>query len=199
LGLKLFAESSGANNEGNQEAFPGRFPLKGESAMSMNLSKVVQIVAVFALACISPYSEAGGGGGGGGGLPKLPTKGTCGFLLTFNYPFVYLFDDPGDGWGMDALGTINFQTSTISVNIILQNHPLPSGSNFTESQLVITAPFTTVAGPIPGSFTITFALPDNSPFTFNLIPVNKGNTILMQGFNPNAGSQDASTTGRCEM
>jgi len=163
--------------------------------MTTRLLKSARIIAVVALVCVSSFAEARGGGGGGG----LPTKGTCGFLINQSYPFAYLYDDPGNGWGLDALGTIDFQTKTISANLILQDHPLPPGSTFTESQLVIIAPFTTAAGPIPGSFTITFNLPDNSPFTFNLIPVNKGSTILMQGFNPNAGSQDASITGRCEM
>ena len=159
---------------------------------------VARIVAVAALMCLTifpDYALARGGGGGGG----LPTKGTCGFLVNMHYPFAYLYDDPGNGWGLDALGTIDFQTHTISINLVLQDHPDPPGSTFTESQLQITSPFTTAAGPIPGSFTITFTLPDNSPFTINLIPVNVGKTILMQGFNPNAGSQDGSITGRCEM
>lgn len=162
--------------------------------MTTSLTKSARIVALVALVCVSTFAESRGTGGGG-----LPTKGTCGFLLNMSYPFVYLFNDPGDGWGLDALGTIDFTTKTISVNIILQDHPDPPGANFTESQLVIASPFTTVPGPVPGSFTMTFNLPDNSPFTFNLVPVNGGKTILMQGFNPTAGSQDGSITGRCEV
>lgn len=168
--------------------------------MTTSLIKSARIVAAVALACVSTYSECashGGGGSGGGGVTGLPTKGTCGFLLTMSYPFVYLYDNPGAGWGLDGLGTINFQTSTISVNITLQDHP--PGQNFTESPLAFTAPFTILAGPIPNSSTITFNLPDNSVFTFNLIAVNGGKTILMQGFSPSAGSQDGSITGRCEM
>ena len=162
--------------------------------MSTSLVKSARIAAVLALACVSPYSESKSHGGNG-----LPTKGTCGFVINMSYPFAYLYGDPGDGWGMDGLGTLNFQTSTISVNLILQDHPLPPGSAFTESQLVITAPFTTTAGPIPGSSTITFTLPDNSPFAFNIVAVNGGKTFLMQGVNPTPGDQDGSVTGRCEM
>jgi hypothetical protein len=98
---------------------------------------------------------------------------------------------------VDALGTIDFQTSTISVNITLMDPaPLPS----TQSPFAFTTTFTTSTGPIPNSSTITFNIPnDPTVLTFNLIAVNGGKTILMQGFNPTAGGQDGSITGRCEM
>jgi hypothetical protein len=115
-----------------------------------------------------------------------------------SYPFTYLHgNDPGDGWGLDALGTINFVTKTISVNItLIDPAPLPS----VEAPFSFTTTFTTSPGPVPGSSTITFSFPDNGgTFTFNLIAVNGGKTILMQGFNPNAGGQDGSIVGKCEM
>jgi hypothetical protein len=170
--------------------------------MTTSLIKSARIVAIVALACVSTYSECanhgGGGGGGGGGLSGLPTKGTCGFLLTMSYPFAYLHgNNPGPGWGVDALGTIDFQTSTIAINITLEDPaPLPSK----QYPLTFTTTFTTSAGPIPNSPTITFNIPnDPSVYTINLIAVNGGKTILMQLFSPTPGSQDGSVTGTCEM
>lgn len=154
--------------------------------------KAARVVAVVALAWVSTYSECALA------IAPLPTKGTCGFAFPMNYPFAYVNgNDPGDGWGVDALGTINFLTKTISVNIILINPaPLPS----TEAPFSFTATFTTSPGPVPGSSTITFTIPgDTTVVTFNLIAVNGGKTILMQGFSPTAGSQDGSSIGRCEM
>lgn len=160
--------------------------------MTTNLTmKGARIVAVVALTWASTYSESALA------VAALPTKGTCGFQLTMTYPFAYLHgNDPGPGWGLDALGTINFQTKTISANItLIDPAPLPS----TETPLTFTAPFTTVPGPIPGSSTITFSFPgDTAVFGINLIAVNGGKTILMQFFAP-PGGQDGSITGKCEM
>ena len=170
--------------------------------MTTRLIKSARIVAIVALACVSTYSECanhgGGGGSGGGVVPTLPTKGMCGFLLTMSYPFAYLHgNNPGPGWGVDALGTIDFQASTIAFNITLENPaPLPS----TQFPFTFTTTFTTSAGPIPNSSTITFSIPDDpSVYTINLIAVNGGKTILMQFFSPTPGNQDGSSTGRCEM
>jgi len=169
--------------------------------MTTSPIKSARIFAVFALACVLTYSECalarGGGGGGGGGGTALPTKGICGFILTLSYPFVYLYgNDPGPGWGIDALGTIDFGTSTISLNITLMDPaPFPP----TQYPLTFTTTFTTSAGPIPNSSTITFNFPGSaSVFAFNLIPVNGGKTILMQGISP-TGGQDGSATGTCQM
>jgi len=156
------------------------------------IRKGARLVALFALVCASTYSASALA------IAPLPLKGTCGFALTMNYPFAYLHgSDPGDGWGVDTLGTINFLTKTISVNIILIDPaPLPS----VEAPFSFTTTFTTSPGPVPGSSTITFTIPgDTTVVTFNLIAVNGGKTILMQGFSPTAGSQDGSSIGRCEM
>jgi hypothetical protein len=127
---------------------------------------------------------------------SLPTSGVCGFLMSFNYPFVYLYGaNPGANWGMNFIGTIDFGAKQISGNVISQN---PAGSATTETQQTFNAAFTTAAGPISGSYTMTFGSGSNTQ-TINLIPVNNGNTILLQYFNPNAGSQDAGAQGVCQM
>src|SRR5215470_3740609 len=100
----------------NQDTFPARsFPHRGESAMTTSLTKKGgRMVVVVALAWAAMYSACALA------IAQIPGKGTCGFLLTMSYPFTYLHgSDPGPGWGLDALGTINFQTKTISVNITL--------------------------------------------------------------------------------
>ena len=156
------------------------------------IKKGARMVAVVALAWASTYSAYALA------ITQLPGKGTCGFVFTNSYPFAYLHgSDPGPGWGTSVLGTINFQTSTISLNIILIDPaPLPS----TEAPVTFTTTFTTSPGPVPGSSTITFSFPNDDPVvTLNLIAVNGGKTILMQVFSPTAGSQDGSDTGRCEM
>jgi hypothetical protein len=156
------------------------------------IRKGARLVAGVALVCASTYSACALA------IAPLPGKGTCGFAFTNSYPFAYLNgSNPGDGWGTSVLGTINFVTKTISVNIILIDPaPLPS----VEAPFSFTTTFTTSPGPIPGSSTITFTIPgDTTVVTMNLIPVNGGKTILMQVFSPTAGSQDGSDTGRCEM
>jgi hypothetical protein len=190
---KLSSKASGANMKVIKTHFPRSFSHRGESAMTTSLiRKAARMVAVLALVLTSTYSASAFA------IAQIPGKGTCGFLLTMSYPFTYLHgSDPGDGWGLDALGTINFVTKTISFNItLIDPAPLPS----VEAPFSFTTTFTLSPGPVPGSSTLTFSFPDNGgTFTFNLVAVNGGKTILMQGFNPNAGGQDGSIVGKCEM
>jgi len=130
-------------------------------------------------------------------IAALPTSGVCGFAVSIQYPFVYIYgSSPGPGWGMNVLGTLDFGASKISANFVLQN---PIGPGTTESQVQVTAPFTAAAGPIAGSTTISFTPSGGTPLTFNLLAVNGGNTLLMQGFNPTAGSQDGGAAGVCQF
>ena len=121
--------------------------------------------------------------------------GKCGFAVSFQYPFAYLYPSPGPGWGMNQLGTINFDTHTITGNMVLQD---PAGPASVEYQKTYKASFTKKTGPIPGSYTITFSYPGGDVQVFNLIPVNNGNTILMQGIITTAGDQDAAIAGTCQ-
>ncbi len=127
----------------------------------------------------------------------LPTSGVCGFAIVLRRPFDYLDgSSPGSGYGVNWLGTINFSTSTITSNVVLQNPG--NAATTTESQISVSATFTKSAGPISGSTTIAFT-PFSNQWTLNLIPVNDGLTILVQAYSPVAGNQDAAAVGVCRM
>jgi len=140
-----------------------------------------------ALASFAPWASA---------IAPMPISGECGFVLSLQYPFAYLFgSNPGTGYGMNMLGTINYSTKTISANIVLQN---PAAANTTtESQSAFSVPYTVSSGPVAGSYTLTFTAAANT-LTINLIPVNGGNTALLQFFNPTAGGQNAGAAGVCQ-
>lgn len=128
-------------------------------------------------------------------LAASSLTGTCGFAVSFQYPFAYLYPNPGPGWGMNQLGTINFDKHTIKANVVLQD---PAGPASVEYQKSFQANFTKKTGPIPGSYTITFTYPGGDVQVFNLLPVNNGNTILMQGIVTTPGSQDGAIAGTCQ-
>lgn len=135
-------------------------------------------------------------------IATMPATGTCGFLATFHYPFVYLYSNPGPGWGMNVIAALNFDAKTISGNIVIQN---PAGPNSTETQSAISGPFTVANGPFGGSSTITttitFAGGQFPPtqFVFNVLPVNGGNTLMMQGGPGPVGGADAGVAGVCQF
>lgn len=130
-------------------------------------------------------------------LASLPTSGTCGFIESYDYPFVYMYGaSPGTGWGINFMGTINFTNKTISMDIVQEN---PAGSSTTETSTAFpNVPFTLSAGPITGTTTISFSL-GGTAMTYNLLPVNGGQTVLMQNYNKTSGSQDGGTVGVCQF
>jgi hypothetical protein len=139
--------------------------------------------------------------------PALPTSGVCGFSSAISYPFAYLYGpSPGTGYGMNWFGTINFASQVISINAVLENPG--NATNTTESQSALSnAPFLASAGPISGSYIISFnvdgtplsATPSNNQFEINVIPVNDGNTLLMQVYATTAGDQGGNIVGECDM
>jgi len=135
-------------------------------------------------------------------VATMPTTGTCGFLGTLQYPFVYLYPNPGPGWGMNIIATLNLDTKTINGNIVIQN---PAGPNSTESQASFSGPFTVTAGPFTGSSTInaTLTFSNNAigrtSFAWNVVPVNGGNTLLMQEGPGPVGGADGGMAGVCQF
>lgn len=132
-------------------------------------------------------------------LSSLPTSGTCAFVTTSSYPFVYLYgQSPGNGWGINFLGTLNFSTNTITLNAVIQNPG--NGTPLQEVQTSGSTTFTIGSGPIAGSSSLSFTLPGSSTAaTLNVIPVNSGNTLLLQQFNATAGSQDGGNVAVCQF
>jgi hypothetical protein len=124
--------------------------------------------------------------------PTIPSKGVCGFTMSPQYPFVYLYGStPGTNWSVAVLGTIDLSNKVVHTNVISQN---PAGSSTTETQSSSSDTFTGPnPGPFPGSYTIT-----TSNYVINIVPVKYGSTLLLQRFNT-TGSQDGGFVGQCQF
>lgn len=94
-----------------------------------------------------------------------------------NYSGNFQLATPGSTKGVNVLAVLDFNTSTISFNVtqVTIGNPNSYGTSETSTS------FTTVAGPLPNSYTITFTPPSSTAINLNLLPVNSGNTILVQG------------------
>jgi len=79
-----------------------------------------------------------------------------------------------------VMAVINFDNSTINYNVTQMNWLSTATGQFGE--VTGTTSFTTATGPITGSYTISFPVGSRT-LTLNLLPVNSGNTILVQGGN----------------
>jgi hypothetical protein len=109
--------------------------------------------------------------------------GTCGILGSIPHPFQT--GVVGVSYNLDLLATINFSTNTINYNFTVITITL-AGQTFSSNNG--SASFTTAAGPLTGSTTITFPFTPpggGAPITasLNVLPVNGGNTYLVQGNN----------------
>ncbi len=128
-------------------------------------------------------------------------SGSCGMLTAFPHPFIdsYLAftgtvnttngamsgnitTNSTGTKGMDVLAVIDFSTDTIAYNVtqatISATAPYVSYAA-AASSVQFSAP---VAGPITGSYTISFTPTGSSnAVTFNILPVNGSNTFLVQG------------------
>ena len=100
---------------------------------------------------------------------------------------------PNQGpYGVDVLAEINFSNSTVSYNVMQVSFNASANESYSASSGSV--PFTTTAGPagLPGSSTITFTPTGSPPMSLIILPVNSGNTILVQGTTD-------STRGVCQM
>ncbi len=96
----------------------------------------------------------------------------------------FQMEGPGSTQGVNLLAVINFTTSTINFNVTQVTIGTPN-SYATQSGSAI---FTTAAGPLTGSYMITFTPPGSTTLNLILLPVNSGNTMLVQGTSGNAGA-----------
>ena len=138
--------------------------------------------------------------------------GTCGMVLsvphnyTFGslvqssgstYPnFVYLAS-PGDTRGVNLLAVIDFTHSTLSYALtqVTAGDAATNTRNAYSTQSQSGVAFTSAAGPITGSYTITFTPPGAAAaMSLNVLPVNSGNTYLIQGTSGRTGA----LTGVCQ-
>lgn len=102
---------------------------------------------------------------------------------------------PGSTKGVNLLAVINFTSSTISYEVTqVTVGNASTGTSNSYSTQNGSASFTTAAGPLPGSYTITFTPTGSPQISLNLLPVNSGNTILVQGTTGTASA----LTGVCQ-
>lgn len=147
--------------------------------------------ALIACGCLSAQSALA--------ISAIPTTGVCGFAVSGSFPFIGVQltglplttpnsvaygSSPSASGSLNWLGTIDFGTSTLSVNIVSQTaqNPNSNGSpnaSFTNTQQQVALNFTVSAGPVSGMYTLNLA---SGAGSINVIPVNGGNTILMQQF-----------------
>jgi hypothetical protein len=130
----------------------------------------------------------------------LPKKGTCGFLASMHYPFAYQYGfNAGPGWGLNMLATFDFETRTFTGNIVMIN---PKGPLTTQEQQQVGGAFTISPGPFSGSYAIAATVNvggESNTFTWNVVPVNNGRTLLMQEGPGPLRSADAGVAGVCQF
>ncbi|WP_143131296.1 hypothetical protein [Noviherbaspirillum humi] len=152
-------------------------------------------------------------------VAAMPTTGSCAVLGNFVYSFAYQYGaTAGPGWGLNILASIDFSTNTLKGVMVLMN---PNASASKQANIAITAPLTVTAMPtlgngfqrIEGTATVTgigFAsgstpyatgvtVGDTFPISFNAVPVNNSNTLLLQMRAKAPGSADGTWTGVCQF
>lgn len=134
-------------------------------------------------------------------ISTIPARGVCGFAISGSFPFigVQLTGRPltsinplttglsrSARGSLNWLGTLDFNTNTITVNVVSQT----ATDNGTSGSFVNTQEQTslgfTVSGPTNGIYVLDLGLNGS----INVIPVNGGSTLLMQQFvSDNAGGK----------
>jgi hypothetical protein len=135
-----------------------------------------------------------------GSFAATSMNGTCAMLAALPPPFAYQYgQDPGPAWGLNMLATFNFTTGVFEGNVILIN---PAASHTTQQPITVSAPITVSDGPFPGSSVVTATVTGlDGPHTFrwNVLPVNRGNTLLMQWAPGEPGSADSGLAATCQF
>jgi hypothetical protein len=147
-------------------------------------------------------------------ISTLPTSGTCGFAINGSFPFIGVqltglpapgisnngaittyYPSPSANGTLNWLGTINFGTKIITVNLVSQTATNANTGGFSQGRFVNTQEQVsiafTVGDPSAGMYTL-----DLGESSINVIPVNGGNTILMQQFQTN---NPGGKTGVCQF
>jgi hypothetical protein len=141
----------------------------------------IRLIAIATL-CLANFSAFA--------LSALPTTGTCGFAISGSFPFTgvqLLTSSNFASGGLNWLGTIDFAAQTIYINSVSQTAKGATASGnttgnpqYTNTQNSGSATFTSAASTtITGMYILTLS----NGGTLNLIPLNSGQTFLMQLFN----------------
>lgn len=157
------------------------------------------LIAFGALAGAAPAMAGAGLTGSCGMVLAVPHNyafGAIGYNSGNAAPsFVYLAQ-PGSTRGVNLLAVLNFTNNTISFVLtqVTIGNPTTNTPNSYSTQNQSGVPFTTATGLISGMYTITFT-PQGAPaMSLNVLPVNSGNTYLIQGTSGTAGA----LTGVCQ-
>lgn len=146
----------------------------------------------------------------GGFIPAASAalSGSCGMVVSLPHNYVlgamsgtmntstgaysgnFQLASPGSTKGVNVLAVLDFAASTITYNVV----NVTIGSPNSYGAQTGSVPFTTVAGPLPNSYTISFTPTGSNAISLNLLPVNSGNTILVQGTSGTASA----LTGVCQ-
>ena len=118
--------------------------------------------------------------------------GQCGMLFTRTFFGFETVQNGQSGQVHNSLVYIDFDAGTGQLaNATISDFGLSSATAAIGSS-VQSGTFTQSAGPVTGSYTLTF----NSGITVNVLPVNSGSTFLVQL--PGNGTQMSPATGVCQ-
>jgi hypothetical protein len=127
-------------------------------------------------------------------LTKASTSslsGKCGMLINRSFFGFEAAQYNQSGQVPNTLAYFDFDNGTSQMaNATISNFGLNSATA-APGNSVINAKFTQAAGPVTGSFTLTLG-----NITLNVLPVNAGNTFLIQI--PGNGTQMSPATGVCQ-
>ena len=151
------------------------FSITGKKIASVSLILMVAAIGTIGILKVSETKAA-----------TSSLSGACGMVSNLQHTFT-IFGLSMSPRTVDAMAVIDFDSKKIWMNLtratVDANYSTTSPSNVTyTSQSLDPIDFTIVTGPVPGSYNLTFASENISP-PIILLPVNSGNTILVQGKN----------------
>jgi len=157
------------------------FELTGKKITSVGLIAITVGIGAFGVLKVSDTKAA------------TSLSGTCGMVVNLQQTFTVL--GPNNPLTVDTMAVVNFDSQQIWMNLTKAtgdaNYSPTARSNVSyKSELYGPIDFKLAAGPVPGSYSLYFAS-ENISLPFNLLPVNSGNTILIQG-------QNFKMTGVCQ-
>jgi len=148
--------------------------ITGKKIASVSLIAITVAIGTFGILKVSETKAA------------TSLSGSCGMVSNLQNTFA-IFGPNLSPRTVDVMAVIDFDSKKIWMNLtkatVDANYSTTSPSNVTyTSESFDPIDFTIVTGPVPGSYNLTFASENISP-PFILLPVNSGNTILVQGKN----------------